>query len=448
MKKIGYITWGNSSQVRSFRDFSRYLDDMIYIREIESYDLSHYDALILPDSSDGASIKQQADRLNDYVRQGGFLIIFACQGVEDWIEGIDLKWHPINTKDWLWWTKSPPYLEIHQPEPRHPICDSISLADMSWHWKGVYELRENARSILNLDDDSHSLFLDFDGLGGGGRIMVTTLDPHCHNGERFMPATTRFLNGFYPWLNRELGIDRERRSFTMTYLQSMDSPLEWQPDGLAKSFAGTDGAVKFHPLYELNDAVFDGTDILYIPQNTDEIFLESQQDKFLRFLERGGHLILCSQPAICWLPFLSPFQTVPPRPHHNLKVRVRDDRFGFFRNMDADFDGWSGIFGQYARGWMDMPDGAVWLSDVGSLEDPKPADWLWRYPTLEGHGGYVFLHAGDNLVRYPDHGPHKQGLVRDICLGLMRLGREAPAPQSTGTLPSALASEPARHSSF
>jgi hypothetical protein len=64
-----------------------------------------------------------------------------------------------------------------------------------------------------------------------------------------------------------------------------------------------------------------------------------------------------------------------------------------------------------------MPDGALWLTDVGSQEDPKPADWLWQYPTDTGKGGMVFMHNGDNMVRYPDHGAHKHCLVRDILRG-------------------------------
>jgi len=122
---------------------------------------------------------------------------------------------------------------------------------------------------------------------------------------------------------------------------------------------------------------------------------------------------------VIWLPFLSPFQAVPPRPFTNIKVRMRQDPFGMFGNMDDDFDGWQGIFGQYARGWSNMPDGAMWLTDVGSQDDPKPADWLWQYPTDTGKGGFVFMHNGDNMVRYPDHGPAKYRLVRDICAALM-----------------------------
>ena len=40
--------------------------------------------------------------------------------------------------------------------------------------------------------------------------------------------------------------------------------------------------------------------------------------------------------------------------------------------------------------------------------------------TDNGQGGLVFMHNGDNMIRYPDHGEHRQGLVREICLGLMR----------------------------
>lgn len=43
-------------------------------------------------------------------------------------------------------------------------------------------------------------------------------------------------------------------------------------------------------------------------------------------------------------------------------------------------------------------------------------------PTDSGKGGLVFMHNGDNMVRYPDHGAHKQCLVCDICLELATRG--------------------------
>ncbi len=37
-------------------------------------------------------------------------------------------------------------------------------------------------------------------LATGGRWIVTTLDPDYHFGSYFMPATERFLEGFFPFL--------------------------------------------------------------------------------------------------------------------------------------------------------------------------------------------------------------------------------------------------------
>lgn len=419
MKRIAYLTWGCASQLTSFQDYARYLDEMIYLRELETYDLRDYAAVVVPDGMDSAGIRRYAAQLNEYVRQGGFLIVFHCKNLHEWIDVVDLAWRDVGTRDWLWWTKPNPYLEIRQPEPRHPLSEVIPVADMSWHWFGVFDHHPAAQSALNLDDDSGSLLLDFPSLEGGGRLMVSTLDPHVHNGERFMPACRRFLQAFYPWLNRELGIVRQKAGFTVTYLQCFENSDEWSPPGLADSFAEAGGRLLLCPQYQLSEEHLAATDILYIPHIHDQFHLRKLQPLLLGFLARGGHLVICSEPAIQWLPFLAAFQAVPPRPFTNIKVRVRNDPFGFFRNMDPDFDGWQGIFGQYARGWSNMPDGALWLTDVGSQEDPKPADWLWQYPTDTGKGGLVFMHNGDNMVRYPDHGPAKYRLVRDICAGLM-----------------------------
>ena len=98
MKRIGYITWGNASQVRSFHDFAHLLDDMLYLRELERHDLSRYAALIVPDVMDCATLRRYARQLNDYVRGGGFLVVFSVDGIAELIDVVDLKWHPVNTR--------------------------------------------------------------------------------------------------------------------------------------------------------------------------------------------------------------------------------------------------------------------------------------------------------------------------------------------------------------
>jgi hypothetical protein len=417
-KGIAYIHWGNSWQLRSFQDFRHYLDDLVYIHDLPKVDLSAYAAVVMPDAMDSAAPLAYAEQLNAYMHGGGFLVV-CLQGHANWLDIPGLTWTPGNCRDWLWWTKGE-RLEVSLTAPHHPITESLPLAHMSWHWGGSYNVPEGARSILEIDDGSGSLFLDFPSLSGGGRLLLATLDPHSHNGQRFMPATTRFLQSFYPWLNRELGIERPQRN-RFTYLQCSHVPSEWHPEWIDPSLKQAGFEPHFAPLYELGPELLGKTDTLYIPSSHDEFFLKSRADDLVAFLEHGGNLIICAEPCQPWLPFMAPFHAVSPRPFSNIKVRVRNDRFGIFADLGDRFDGWQGIFGQYARGWTDPPAGAIWLTDVGPEGDPKPADWIWQYPTPTGRGGYVFMHNGDNLTRYPDHGPNKEALVANIAVALRKL---------------------------
>lgn len=405
--------------MRSFQDFSHYIDTEFYVGDLPNQSLDTFAAVVVADGIDSVTIARHKHQLNNYARNGGFLIVF-CQGNADWVDVVSLKWQDINCKDWLWWTKPGQKLEIYQPSPLHPICSDIRLSAMSWHWGGTYELDSRSKSILSLENNQGSLFLDFPELDGGGRLMVSTLDPHSHNGQRFMPATTQFLMGFYPWLNRELSIERGNCD-RVTYIQCMHTLDNYIPEHVERGLKKAGFKFRYCPQFELNADILAKTDILYLPTNHDEIFLKSIQSDLLAYLEGGGNMIICAEPFTAWLPFLSPFNAVPPRPFSNIKIRVQDDRPGFFKNMDDTFDGWDGIFGQYARGWSDMPNGAICLTELGTPADPKPADWLWRYPSQNGCGGYVFMHNGDNMIRYPDHGPHKGELVRDICIVMQSL---------------------------
>ncbi|QEW18170.1 hypothetical protein LA6_000330 [Marinibacterium anthonyi] len=415
-KGIAYIHWGNSWQLRSFQDFGHWIDDLIYIHDLPRVNLDAYRCVVLPDAMDAAATAPHAAQLNAYRKNGGFQVVFL-QGHADWLDVPGLNWTPGTCRDWLWWTKGE-RLEIHLAEPFHPVTEAVPLKAMSWHWGGSYTLPEGARPILSLDDGGGHLFLDL--RDGKGRLMLATLDPHSHNGQRFMPATTAFLQGFYPWLNRELGIDRAPRN-RVTYLQCSRVPGEWYPDWIDRGLAQAGFRPSFRPLYDLDAAMLEDTDILYLPFSHDEYFLESRQGILMDYLARGGSMILCAEPCRAWLPFLSPFRAVPSRPFSNIKVRVRDDRFGIWAGLGEDFDGWKGIFGQYARGWSDPPAGAHWLTDVGAEHDPKPADWLWRYPDKGHRGGFVFMHNGDNLTRYPDHGPGKEGMIPAVAGALQRL---------------------------
>jgi len=310
-KGIAYVHWGNSWQLRSFQDFRHYIDDLIYIHDLPRVDLSLYAAVVVPDAMDAAAVQPYAPQLNAYLKGGGFLVV-CLQGHADWLDIPGLTWTPGNCRDWLWWTKGEK-LEVRLSVPHHPITESVPLSHMSWHWGGSYNIPEGARSILEIDDGRGSLFLDFPSLPGGGRLLLATLDPHSHNGQRFMPATTRFIQSFYPWLNRQLGIVRPVRN-RFTYLQCSHQPSEWHPERIEESLGLAGFETVFAPCDQLGPDMLARTDTLYIPSSHDEFFIKSRAGDLLAFLERGGNLIVCAEPCQPWLPFMAPFRAIPPRP--------------------------------------------------------------------------------------------------------------------------------------
>ena len=77
-KDIAYIHWGNSWQLRSFRDFRHHIDDLIYVSDLPKVDLSSYAAVIMPDAMDAAAPRPHAEQLNAYLKGGGFLDILGA----------------------------------------------------------------------------------------------------------------------------------------------------------------------------------------------------------------------------------------------------------------------------------------------------------------------------------------------------------------------------------
>lgn len=206
-KRIAYIHRGNSWQLRSFQDFRHYLDDLIYIHDLSKVDLSSYAAVVMPDAMDVAAALPHAQQHNGYLYGGGFLVV-CLQGHSDWLDIPGLEWTPGNCRDWLWWTK-------------------------------------------------------------GERLEVRFSEPH--NGQRFMPATTRFLQSFYPWLNRELGIERPLRN-RFTYLQCSHVPSEWHPEWIEESLGQAGFETQFNPLYQLGPELLGATNTIYLGSSHDEFF--------------------------------------------------------------------------------------------------------------------------------------------------------------------------------
>ena len=61
----------------------------------------------------------------------------------------------------------------------------------------VPTLARHAQGVM--PDPLGSIFYE-DTVSTSGRLLITSLDPMYHHGSHFMPATTRFLDGFLPYL--------------------------------------------------------------------------------------------------------------------------------------------------------------------------------------------------------------------------------------------------------
>jgi hypothetical protein len=201
-KDIGFVTSGDGAQLQCYRDYQAYLDAELYLRCLDQVDLTDFKAIVIPDFSHPDLLRRHARQINDYLAQGGFLIVFEPNRMDEWLDVVEVQWFSRETEDWKWWMKPGGRMEAYQPEPLHPMARAIPLADMCWHFFGAFRLPADATPILNLDNDEGCLM--YDQRVGAGRLIASTIDPHTHHGRRFMPATTRFLNGFYPWLKAEV----------------------------------------------------------------------------------------------------------------------------------------------------------------------------------------------------------------------------------------------------
>ncbi len=203
MKDIGFVTSGDGAQLKCYADYSAYLDDRIYLWALNRTDLTNYRAVVIPDFSNQVQLKKHARQINDYLAGGGFLIVFEPNRMDRWLDVVAVPWFERETENWKWWMVTGGRLEVYQPEPKHSMAQAIGLDAMSWHFSGAFRFADGAVPILNLDNDEGCIMYD-QHLPGGGRLIASTLDPHTHHGRGFMPATTRFLNGFYPWLKSEV----------------------------------------------------------------------------------------------------------------------------------------------------------------------------------------------------------------------------------------------------
>lgn len=171
------------------------IDRIVYIRELNAQVFEDSDAFVVScRTNPDLLIPHRADFAR-FLAQGKTLVAMGETGVERWLDGVRWTACPVN----FWWWKEPDADSgLRLAAPDHALFGYIGLADATWHQHGTFAVPVGAVSLIDKAGAGSVLYEDT--RTTAGRLIVTSLDPMYHHGSYFMPAATRFLRGFFPWL--------------------------------------------------------------------------------------------------------------------------------------------------------------------------------------------------------------------------------------------------------
>lgn len=174
-----------------YRDF---FDEIIYTRDLPEADLSGVDTLLVSCRTDPSVLRPRREQIADFLASGKTVVAMGSTGHPDWLPNVNWTDTPTN----FWWWKEGGEIGLKLATPDHPLFNRLSLADVTWHYHGYFQVPVGAQSLVDVGDLG-SIFYE-DTVSTPGRLLITSLDPMYHHGSYFMPATTRFLDGFLPYL--------------------------------------------------------------------------------------------------------------------------------------------------------------------------------------------------------------------------------------------------------
>lgn len=174
-------------------------DRIIRPEDLGAVDLDEYGALLVPCRTPAHRMIPNADRLLAYLDRGGTIIAMGECHSERWLPGI--RFTPLET-NWWWWLEPDGDLGVKIASPEHALFAKLGPRDLAWHLHGYFDTPPGAEVLLT--DSNGRVMLYTDEVSTRGRMILTSLDPFFHHGHHFMPATTRFLDGFLAWLAEDV----------------------------------------------------------------------------------------------------------------------------------------------------------------------------------------------------------------------------------------------------
>lgn len=191
------VNAGTAYQIESLEGsrYSGFFDRIVRPEELADVALGEYDALVVPCRTAAHRVIPHAGRLRAYLDAGGTVVAMGECHSELWLPNI--RFTPAET-NWWWWLEPGADLGVRITSPGHPLFQRLGRLDLTWHQHGFFDPPEGAETLA-VDHDGRAI-LYVDEVTTRGCMVLTSLDPFFHHGHHFMPATTRFLDGFLPWL--------------------------------------------------------------------------------------------------------------------------------------------------------------------------------------------------------------------------------------------------------
>lgn len=175
--------------------FAHCFDGLARPEELGSVALEDYPVLLIPCRTPADRILPHTERLLRYLDNGGTIVSTGESHSELYLPGVRFTGQPTN---WWWWLTPGADLGVRIAAPGHSLFRFLSEQDLSWHLHGWFDPPDGV-TVLAVNGEGKPI-LYIDDVSTKGRLIVTSLDPFFHHGSHFMPATTRFLTGFLPWL--------------------------------------------------------------------------------------------------------------------------------------------------------------------------------------------------------------------------------------------------------
>jgi hypothetical protein len=171
----------------SMPQYEPYFAGRIYLPQIADFDLSEYNAIVVPEGTHHRRLQDAAPQLNAFLQRGGTLLAFGDQPI---------PWHP--SLDWEFRVaRRPERDELVHGSPEHAFHATVGYDDI-YHHHGIFHAPEGSEPPLSTPDRGAVVYIDR--VSTPGTLFVTSMDLFVHAATQSNPLSYRFLDRFLPWV--------------------------------------------------------------------------------------------------------------------------------------------------------------------------------------------------------------------------------------------------------